>query len=65
MGGGQMPSADDRSARLMAELRRLAIVSAWTKPGMRCRVCGSCWPCATPRGPKLERHEPDCLLEDA
>jgi hypothetical protein len=51
-------------ARLIAELRRLALVAAETSPGMRCRVCGSRWPFAEPRKPSHEKHEADCLLAE-
>lgn len=57
-----MPDPD----RLIAELRRLALVAAESPPrGMRCRVCGSRWPFAAPRGPKLEKHNEDCVLAGA
>ncbi len=55
----------DRTERLVAELRRLALVATEQAPrGLRCRVCGSRWPFAQPRRPSAERHEPECLLAE-
>lgn len=54
-----------RTDRLVAELRRLALVATEQQPrGLRCRVCGGRWPFAGPRQPTAERHESDCLLAE-